>query len=88
MSHQQTDAKWWGSSMTIWGTAITTLSTVLPMIGPVVGLDIKPEVVLQAGEQVVNAVQAMGGVIGTVMTIYGRMRATGPLMRRKMRINI
>ena len=45
--------KWWGSSMTIWGAAITALSTVLPVIGPAIGVDVTPDVVRQAGEQLV-----------------------------------
>ena len=39
--------------MTIWGALITALATVLPAIGPLVGLDITPELVRQLGDQVV-----------------------------------
>jgi len=33
-------------------------------------------------------VQALGGVIGTVLTIYGRMRATSSLERRQITLNM
>ena len=76
--------KWWGSSMTIWGAAITALS----IIGPAIGVDVTPDIVRQAGEQVVAIVQAIGGLAGTLMTIYGRMRALQPLERREMQLKL
>lgn len=81
-------AKWWAHSMTIWGAVITTLSTVLPTIGPLVGLDIAPEVVRQLGDQAILAVQAVGGLAGTIMTIYGRVRATTALQRRQLNLTM
>ncbi len=80
--------KWWGSSMTIWGAAITALSTVLPVIGPALGVDVTPDVVRQAGEQLVAVVQAVGGLAGTLLTIYGRTRASQPLERRHLQVQI
>ena len=74
--------KWWGESLTIWGTLITTLSTVLPIVGPLIGLEISADTVHQLGDGVVRVAQALGGVIGIAMTIYGRSRATQPLVRR------
>lgn len=84
----QTEPKWWGQSMTIWGALLTALSTVLPLIGPLVGLDISAAMVRELGSQVVVVIQALGGLIGTVMTIYGRMRAVAPLTSRPMTLNI
>lgn len=81
-------AKWWGSSLTIWGAAITTLSTVLPVVGPLFGLNVTAELVQQVGDQVVVAGQAVGGLVGTIMTIYGRARATTTLERRKVTMNM
>ena len=81
-------AKWWGSSMTIWGAAITALSTVVPILGPAIGIDVTPDVVRQAGEQMVSVVQAIGGLVGTLMTIYGRARATHLLERREMQVHL
>ena len=55
--------------MTIWGVIITTLSTVLPAFGPLLGLDITAELIRQLGDQIVVVVQAVGGLIGTILTI-------------------
>ncbi|WP_072392063.1 TIGR02594 family protein [Hyphomicrobium sp. CS1GBMeth3] len=73
--------KWWGHSITIWGTLVTILSTVVPALAPVTGVDVSGDLVQDAGEQVVDAVQTVGALIGTLMTIYGRMRATTPLQK-------
>ncbi|MBU2531668.1 MAG: TIGR02594 family protein, partial [Alphaproteobacteria bacterium] len=80
--------KWWGNSMTVWGAAITALSTVVPILGPAFGVDVTPDVVRQAGEQFISVVQAVGGLVGTIMAIYGRARATQPLERRNVRVQI
>ena len=87
-STQRPPAKWWGQSMTIWGAAITALSTVLPIIGPAIGVDVTPEIVRQAGEQMIAVVQAIGGLAGTILTIYGRTRAIRPLERRQLNVQI
>lgn len=71
--------KWWGHSITIWGTLVTLLSTVLPALAPVTGIDVSGELVQDAGDQVVDTVQTVGTLIGTLITIFGRMRATGPI---------
>ena len=73
------DTKWWGHSMTVWGIVMTTLSAVLPIIGPIVGLNLTAELVQQLGEQIIAVVQAVGALIGTLLTIYGRVRASAPL---------
>jgi lysozyme family protein len=71
--------KWWGHSITIWGSIITVLSTVLPALAPVTGIDVSGDLVQSAGQQVVEAIQAVGALAGTLMTIYGRVRATQPI---------
>ena len=81
-------SKWWGESMTIWGALIAGLSTVLPALGPIVGFDITGELVREAGEQIVQTVQAFGGLLGTILTIYGRLRASQPLEQRSMMIKL
>lgn len=73
------DQKWWGHSVTIWGTLITVLSTVLPALAPVTGIDVSGDLVENAGQQVVQAVQSIGTLVGTLLTIYGRVRATKPI---------
>lgn len=75
-------AKWWGESLTIWGTVITTVSTVAPTLLKAFGIDLPADVLLSFGSQAVAVVQAIGGLAGTVMTILGRLRATTSLERR------
>ncbi|HEX2843307.1 TIGR02594 family protein [Hyphomicrobium sp.] len=79
MTAIQSNPKWWGHSVTIWGTIVTILSTVVPALAPVTGIDVSGDLVQNAGEQVVDTVQTVGTLIGTLMTIYGRLRATKPI---------
>lgn len=76
-----TDPKWWAQSLTIWGTIITALSTVLPIIGPFIGLNISGTLIASFGDQVTHILEAMGGVLGTLMAILGRFRAMAPLQQ-------
>ncbi len=87
-SDTQPAAKWWGQSITIWGAVITGLSTVLPALGPAFGIDITGDLVREAGAGIVQTVQAVGGLIGTLMTIYGRVRATKPLAQRSVQVKL
>ena len=80
--------KWWGESLTIWGVIVTTLATVLPVIGPLVGLDVTVELVHQIGQQATQVIQALGGLVGTLMTITGRARATVSLVRRDLVVRV
>jgi uncharacterized protein (TIGR02594 family) len=80
--------KWWGQSITIWGAIITGLSTVLPALGPALGVDITGDLVRELGEGIVATVQAVGGLIGTLMTIYGRARAARPLTQRSVQLKL
>ena len=80
--------KWWAASMTIWGAAVTALSTVMPVIAPALGLDISPQLVRQAGDDAVAVVQAIGGLAGLALTVYGRLRATTHLTRRELRVRM
>ena len=82
------DSKWWAQSMTIWGAIITAAATVAPAVGPAIGLDITPELIQQLGERVVTTAQAGGGLLGTILTIYGRVRATTPLGRRQITMRV
>ncbi len=84
----QPTGKWWGRSMTIWGAIITGLSTVLPALGPAFGIDVTGDLVHEAGEGIVQTVQAVGGLLGTIMTIYGRVRASKPLEQRNMQLKL
>ncbi len=84
----QPTGKWWGQSITIWGAIITGLSTVLPALGPAFGIDVTGDLVREAGEGIVQTVQAVGGLLGTIMTIYGRVRASKPLEQRNMQLKL
>ena len=81
-------AKWWGESITVWGTIITAASTVIPVLGPLIGLDITGEMIRQLGSQGVQAVQAIGGLAGTLMAIYGRARASTRLELRAVTLQL
>jgi uncharacterized protein (TIGR02594 family) len=83
-----TQGKWWGHSLTIWGTIVTALATVLPALAPVTGIDITGDLVRTTGDQIVGALQAIAGLAGTVMTIYGRLRAKAPIERRAFTLRI
>jgi uncharacterized protein (TIGR02594 family) len=80
--------KWWGHSITIWGTLITAATTVLPLLGPALGLELKPELVRQLGENVVGVAQAVSGLAGTIMALYGRTMAVSQLERRNVTLHI
>ena len=82
------DAKWWGHSMTIWGVIVTALSTVLPTLGPALGINITAELIRQLGDNVVLFGQAAGGLVGTIMAIYGRVRTSTPIERRQFTISM
>lgn len=75
--------KWWAQSRTIWGTLITAASTVLPLLAPAFGVALPPDLIKTFGDQALTAVQALGGVIGTGLAIYGRFNAASVLSLRK-----
>lgn len=76
-------AKWWGQSRTLWGTLITAAATVLPVVAPAIGVSLPPDVIQTFGDQMVIAVQAVAGVFGTALAIYGRFKASSALSLRK-----
>ncbi len=80
-------AKGWWQSMTIWGTMLTALTTVLPLLGVVLGVSITPELAEQIGQDIVLAIQAVGGLIGTLMALFGRARATALLQAKSPHTN-
>ncbi len=80
--------KWWGESLTIWGTILTTVTTVAPVIFAVFGIDMPASLIQQLGRDAVIAAQAIGGLIGTVMTIAGRVRAEQRLITRPLTLRL
>jgi lysozyme family protein len=79
------DTKSWWQSMTIWGTMLTAITTVLPLVGVMLGVSITPEIANEIGQNVVVVIQALGGLIGTLMALFGRARATALLQARPSR---
>lgn len=84
----QAPGKWWGQSMTIWGVIITSISTVLPVVGPLFGLNITAELIHQLGDGIAQVVQAVGGLVGTALTIWGRIRTSDPISRRQFTVTL
>lgn len=81
-------AKWWGQSLTIWGALVTGLTTVAPAILNALGLDLPVELAQRLSQDVVTLAQALGGLIGTIMTIAGRLRASTRIQRRPVALKI
>lgn len=82
------DGKWWGNSMTIWGAITTGLAAILPVAGKILGLELSSELVTQLGSQAVTAAQAIIALLGTMMTIAGRVRASQPIERRAFTLKL
>ena len=53
-----------------------------------IGLNITAELIHQLGDNVVLFGQALGGLVGTVLAIYGRVRASTPLERRQVTLTL
>lgn len=82
------ETKWWGQSMTVWGTLITAVATVAPVLGPLIGIDLSAETVRQVGGQTAEVVRGIAGLAGTLLALYGRTRAAAPLMRRDFSLRL
>jgi uncharacterized protein (TIGR02594 family) len=80
--------KWWAHSKTVWGALITTAATVLPIIGPLIGIHLPADVITKLGDQTVVVVQAIAGLIGTVLTLYGRSQADTRLVRKDVKLRM
>jgi uncharacterized protein (TIGR02594 family) len=82
------ESKWWGSSLTIWGAVTTGLAAILPVLGPLLGLELTADLITALGQQTVAAVQALVALAGTLMTIAGRVRAAQPIERRAFNVRL
>jgi hypothetical protein len=82
------EPKWWAQSLTIWGTIITGISTVAPIVGPLFGINLSGALISQFGAETMQVLQAAGGVLGTLMAITGRARATAPLQQSLFSIKL
>ena len=81
-------AKWWPQSKTVWGTLITLVTTVLPVLGPLIGINISADMIKVLGDQAIVVVQALAGLFGTLLALYGRAQATGPLIRQNVSLRM
>lgn len=75
--------KWWARSKTLWGTLMTAAATVLPLLAPAFGVTLPADVIQTFGDQAITAAQAITGLIGTALAIYGRFTASSVLSIRK-----
>ena len=82
------DGKWWLQSNTIWGARITAAAAVVPVLGPLIGINLPGEVIRQAGEQLFSAAQVLGALFGTPLTIYGRVSAVQRLARKVVNVRL
>src|SRR5690606_41422167 len=57
----------WGQSMTIWGVLISAAASVLPVLAPVLGLELTAELVRQVGDEVLQVGQAVTALVGTLI---------------------
>jgi hypothetical protein len=73
------DPKKWWNSMTVWGTLLTAATAVVPLASQALGHPISAEAVQTVGTQAITAAQAIGAVAGTILSLWGRARATQPL---------
>lgn len=80
--------KWWAQSLTVWGTIVTALATVLPIIGPFIGLNVSGTLIATFGDQVTHILEAVGGLVGTIMAVVGRFRASAPLQQSVVTLKI
>jgi lysozyme family protein len=85
---QDASPKWWGQSMTIWGVLISAAASVLPVLAPVLGLELTAELVRQVGDEVLQVGQAVTALVGTLLAIYGRSQATRPLARKTLSLKL
>ena len=71
--------KWILRSMTIWGVIVTSLTAGIPAINPLLnwmfGWHIELEWVTNLDQGVRTVLSGLGAIVGTIMTIYGRMGA-------------
>jgi uncharacterized protein (TIGR02594 family) len=71
--------KFWLQSLTVWGAIITIAAVAIPEIGKLVGYDVTPEMIKDIGTHGAAIVQSVASLIGAIMVVYGRMRATKPI---------
>lgn len=66
------ESKWIAKSLTLWGALVTAFSA----LAPTLGIDITPEGLAEVNESGQSIINALGVVVGSAMTIVGRMKAS------------
>lgn len=66
------DNKWVGKSLTIWGVMVLVFSNVLPLFFDVAN----PAEYEFIGPEGASIIEKIGGVAGSIMALWGRIRAT------------
>ncbi|MBN9259459.1 MAG: hypothetical protein J0J14_01185 [Hyphomicrobium sp.] len=54
----------------------------------VLGISITPELAEEIGQNIILVIQAVGGLVGTLMALFGRTRATALLQMRSSRTSL
>lgn len=70
------ETKSWYASKTIWGLLITAAATVLQLFGVA---DISSTEQGSIADSLVNFSTAAGQIVGIILAIVGRVKATGPI---------
>lgn len=73
------EQKWFLQSKRFWGMFITTATAVMPALGPWLGWDIKPALIVDLGEAGNQLISAVGGFVGVFVMFVGSMKAKGPM---------
>lgn len=64
-------SKWIAKSKTLWGAIIMAV----PVVAPVVGIDLSPEATQEVADAGVSVIEAAFAVIGGALVIIGRLTA-------------
>jgi uncharacterized protein (TIGR02594 family) len=80
--------KWWLASKTVWGVGITFASTVLPVILSFYGIHITAADVTTLGDKAFDVIQIAGGLVGTILALYGRTAAVQGLASRTFQVRL
>jgi hypothetical protein len=64
------------------------VDTTAPTLAPLIGLRLTPDQIQTVGDAVIVLTQALGGLGGTAMTLVGRARASAPLVRRQVTLQL
>ena len=76
--------QWVVKSLTIWGLIITIMTAVIPVAGvlsPDISGTLTPEWITGLNDSVVKAINAIGVLVGSVMVLIDRLRATGEVKK-------